>query len=152
MNPTHLDSFFFKWISKFYSNYNFDNVTDAKTKSNPYRTASKTININSTKKLVKPFNKGKNINDDLVSTQLKKNNFYTWDLFNESKNYRFKDLNSTNLSFLTADKNIRLLLKKKNWRTNRDFTTQTNLGGTQNSTLKLGNSLFDNYQMSKTKW
>lgn len=100
---------------------------------------------------MKQFPRTKNVIDDLSIGQFGKTNFYTWNLFNESKNYRFKDLTSTNLSFLTSEKNTRLLLKRKNWRANRDFTTKTNVGATQDSNLELSHDLYSNYKMSKTR-
>jgi hypothetical protein len=40
-------------------------------------------------------------------------NFYSWNLFNQSKNFRFKDLNSSNFSFLTSEKKFKTAFKEK---------------------------------------
>jgi heme/copper-type cytochrome/quinol oxidase subunit 2 len=149
-NELHVDAFFFKWFSSFHNNYNFDNISDSKPTNNPYRTISKGKNTN--KKFLKQFSRTKNTVDDLSTGQLDSRGFYTWNLFNESKNYRFKDLTSTNLSFLTAEKNPRLLLKRKNWRDSRDITTKTNVGATQDLNLEFGHDLYSNYKMSKIRW
>jgi heme/copper-type cytochrome/quinol oxidase subunit 2 len=149
-NEMQVDSFFFRWLSSFHNNYNYDSVSDAKPTNNPYRTILKTRNLN--KKFQKPFSRSKAIIDDLPTAKFGKSSSYTWDLFNESKNYRFKDLNSTNLSFLTSEKNTRHVLKRKNWRANRDMTTKTNVGLMQDSNLELHHDLYSNYKMSKTRW
>ena len=148
-NNNYLDSFFLKWIECFYNNYNYNNVSDAKIKVNPLKMVVKTDNL--TKKLLKPLSTSKNMTAD-IDFSGKNTNFYTWTLFNDSKSYRFKDVTSSNLSFLTSEKNARLFLKKKNWRSNRDLTSETSLGLLQNEKLLPTNDLFLDYKSSKTKW
>ena len=143
--------FFSKWVLNFYNNYNYNNVNDIKGNSNPLRTIIKASgsgkkSINS----VKAKNYDTTILDEL--TLKTKNNFYSWNLFNKSKSYRFKDLKSGNLSFLSADKNTRLLLKKKFHNTDRDINIKTNTGLLQEANLKLNFDLTHTYSNSSLKW
>jgi hypothetical protein len=100
--------------------------------------------------LLAPMFKTKTLFNDFEGTQ--KLDFYTWKLFNNSRNYRFKDLNSGNLSFLTSEKNLRLLLKKKNWRSSIGFETKTDVVSSFSKNHNLGSNLNRNYLYSKIKW
>jgi len=143
--------FFSKWVLNFYNNYNYNNLNDVKGNTNPLRTLIKAQglgkkNLNS----LKAKNYDTTILDEL--TLKTKNNFYSWNLFNKSKSYRFKDLKSGNLSFLSADKNTRLLLKKKLHYTDRDLNVKTNTGLLQDASLQFNSDLSQVYSNSSVKW
>lgn len=142
------DPYLFKWILNFYNNYNIENISDTKSTFSPFRPAFKHKAFD--KKYTPDFTKSKNILDDLLVSA--KDDFYSWNLFNSSRSYRFKDLNSSNLSFLTTDKNPRLILKKKNWRVTRDITSATDMGLIQNNNLKITSNIYNNYKNSSIKW
>jgi hypothetical protein len=55
------------------------------------------------------------------------------------------------LSFLSADKNTRLLLKKKFHQTDRDVNFKTNTGFTQDFNLNMQSNLNKNYVSSSLK-
>lgn len=143
--------FFSKWVLNFYNNYNFNNLSDVKSTSNPFRAL---IKSKSTCKKNTLYYKSNSNNTTIINdlTLKTRNSFYSWNLFNKSKSYRFKDLNSNNLSFLSADKNTRLLLKKKFHQTDRDINFKTNTGLIQDLNLNLGSNLNLNYINSSLKW
>jgi len=115
--------FFEKWYKSFYNIPNLNNTTDGSNDVSGLRSLTKFTNPK--QKLQKLENS--NIMDEL-STSLN-NNCYSWNFFNESRNYRFKDPKSSNLQFLSPDKNLRLVPNKFMGSTNRDlgFSTNTNL-------------------------
>jgi hypothetical protein len=143
------DLFFSKWVLNYYNNHNLNNTNDAKSTSNPLK---ELIRARGFKK--KKFLLNKNNPQTILSelTSKTKNNFYSWNLFNKSKSYRFKDIKSSNLSFLSPDKNSRLILKKKLNKTDRDMVVKTNTGFIQDSNLNFNFNLFNTYMGSKSKW
>jgi hypothetical protein len=80
------------------------------------------------------------------------NSFYSWNLFNESRSYRFKDTKSPNLQFLSPDKNYRNTINLNLGSSNRDFLNKTNVGFFQNQTHELGKNLFNLYLGSIQNW
>ena len=52
-----------------------------------------------------------NFLDEFISDN--SNTYYWWNVFNNSKSYKVKDLTSPNLKFLSIDKNPRLLTNNK---------------------------------------
>ena len=88
--------------------------------------------------------------DDLTSTV--KSNFYTWNLFNEAKNYRFIDLKSGNLQFLSPDKNLRNTLSRGVSSTNTDFDPMSNVSNLISSNNSLKANLYTNYDKSLNNW
>jgi hypothetical protein len=78
--------------------------------------------------------------------------YYTWNVFNESKNYRFKDINSKNLPFLSIDKNLRSISNLKLSKSNRNLTNQTNIGFFINKNMELTNNQVSNYTNSLLKY
>ena len=139
--------FFKKFLLNFKSISSYNATTDGKNNANPllaYYSSSKKKIIN----LKKPGHFS--VYDDLTSNT--KHNFYTWNIFNSSKNYRFIDLQSSNLGFLSPDKNLRSTLSRGTSSTNREFDTQTNTLNLVNSNLNLSSNNYTNFSQSVNKW
>jgi hypothetical protein len=90
------------------------------------------------------------IYDDLTSTV--RHNFYTWNLFNDAKNYRFVDLKSSNLQFLSPDKNLRNTLARGISSTNMDFDARSNTSSLIMSNNSLKTNVYSNYTKSLNNW
>jgi hypothetical protein len=73
------DAFFYKWVNNYNLNYSKNSTNDGKNDSNPYISFLKNNNkLQTTKPSLKT-----NILDELLSDNSK--NYYSWNLFNESK-------------------------------------------------------------------
>jgi len=93
-----------KFLLNFNTSYGFNATIDTKGKSfnnfflNYYsKKPKKLLNLKKTGQFI--------LTDDLTTSN--KASFYSWNLFNSLKNYRFIDLKSNNLQFLSSDKNLR---------------------------------------------
>jgi hypothetical protein len=126
-------------LKSFYSQNDVNNTTDGKNESNPFLSATK----NNAIKRKSPAVINNHFTNELsIDTN---NSFYSWNLFNESRSYRFKDLKSPNLQFLSPDKNYRNTVNLNLASSNRDFLNKTNVGFFQNQTHNLGKNLFNLY-------
>ena len=139
------------FFTKFLLNFNFfksmNSTLDGKNNDNPllgYYSFKKKKILNSKKPL--HFS----AHDDLTSKI--NHNFFTWNIFNYSKNYRFIDLKSNNLQFLSPDKNTRLTLNKNLSSTNLEFGTQPNTTNLINNTLSMNHNNNDVFSSSSNKW
>jgi len=99
-----LNYFLRKFLLNFNTSYGFNATIDTKGKSfnnfflNYYsKKPKKLLNLKKTGQFI--------LTDDLTTSN--KASFYSWNLFNSLKNYRFIDLKSNNLQFLSSDKNLR---------------------------------------------
>ena len=88
--------------------------------------------------------------DDLTSSV--KHNFFTWNLFNNAKDYRFLDLKSSNLQFLSPDKNLRNTLTRGVSATNIDFDSVSNISSLISSNNSLEANTYVNYNRSLNNW
>jgi len=144
------DIFFSKWLSYYLNNYNMNLADDVKDYANPFKTFFKFKN---TKKLFlknsDPSNKSQ-ILDELCTSGGA--GYYSWDLFNFSKSYRFKDIKSPNMQFLSPDKNLRSTVNKSASSSNISFNYDTNTGGIFNKNSLISSSLYDNYLGSESEW
>ena len=139
--------FFKKFLLNFNSAHAFNATTDGKNNVNPL------LNYynGSNKKMIKTKKYTQlTLCDDLTSTT--NTNFYSWNLFNTSKNYRFLDLKSNNLQFLSPDKNLRSTVNRGLSTTNRDFDPQTNTYALINSNQNLNSSNYSNFTKSNSNW
>jgi heme/copper-type cytochrome/quinol oxidase subunit 2 len=138
---------FTKWLFENNNNYNLNSTTDGKSDSNPPLSLTR---LNANKKILKSGDYNLlSINDLGTSTN---SSFFTWNLFNESKNYRFKDLKSTNLGFLSPDKNTRYTANNSASYAYSDLTYGTSSGQVLNNNISLGNNLHKNYSVSLNDW
>ena len=136
-----------KFLVDFKNVSNYNSTTDGRNDTNPllsYYNSSKKKVLNPQKSVQS------SIYDDLTSTT--KHNFYSWNIFNSAKNYRFVDLRAGNLSFLSPDKNVRNTINKSTSSTNREFDHQTNTVSLLNSNMTTGSSSFDNFSKSSNNW
>lgn len=125
-------------------------VDDIKGYTNPFKTFFKFKN---TKKLFlkNSDNTGRlDILDELSHSS--KLNYYSWDLFNNLKSYRFKDIKSPNMQFLSPDKNLRSTANKSLSASNINFNYNTNTGQVINQNSQISNSLYENYLGSEFDW
>jgi hypothetical protein len=81
--------------------------------------------VDTTKKVLYGNNLTSSYYDEFVSTN--QNNFFSWKFFNNSKNYRFKDINSSNLKFLSFEKNNRSIANQKLRTITQNFNTSNNI-------------------------
>jgi hypothetical protein len=86
--------------------------------------------------------------DEFISTS--QNNFFYWNLFNESKNYRFKDINSNNLKFLSFEKNNRSTANQKLRTITQNFNTFSNVE--LNKTLSSNSNQYNVYLQGLNNW
>ena len=139
--------FFKKFLADFRNVSNYNSTTDGKNSTNPllsYYSSSK-------KKVLSLKKPGQSsVYDDLTADT--RNNFYSWNIFNSAKNYRFVDLKSGNLGFLSPDKNLRSTINKNVSSTNREFDHQTNTVSLLNSNMAIGSSSYDNFSKASNNW
>jgi hypothetical protein len=136
------NTFFTKWLKQFFKTYNYNTTTDGVNKPNILRTFYGSPVATKKKPILKSHKLNKNA-DELANTI--QNSYFTWNLFNQSRNYRFKDLKSSNLQFLSPDKNTRDLLDNRLNTTNRNFSFNTNTGSLQDKSLLLSTGISDIY-------
>jgi hypothetical protein len=75
-----------------------------------------------------------------------KTNYLSWNKFNDARYYKFKDLDSKNLQFLTSEKSLRLLGNTKFSMTNLSLGNSSNVATKQNNDLQLSSTLLNNYK------
>jgi hypothetical protein len=141
------NSFFNKWLSYHSNNYNMNVADDAKSYTNPFKTFFK---FNNTKKLF--LKDGLLGNTDLSLDELVrvgKARHYSWSLFNDSRSYRFKDIKSSNMQFLSPDKNTRLGANKSLSSSNVNFNYNTNVSQIISQGSSIGSGLYENYSSSE---
>ena len=80
------------------------------------------------------------------------NAYYSWNIFNSSKNYKIKDLTSPNLKFLSIDKNPRLLVNSKDSLNDINFNSQTGLGLIKSNIDLLNTNMTSIYNNSTNYW
>ena len=123
---------------------------DVKDYANPFKTFFKFKN---TKKL---FIKNNDLaNKSQILDELCTDSgvgYYSWDLFNSSRSYRFKDIKSPNMQFLSPDKNLRSTVNKSASSSNVSFNYDTNTGGVFNKNSLISSGLYDNYLGSESEW
>ena len=144
------DIFFSKWLSHYLNTYNMNLADDVKDYANPFKTFFKFKN---TKKLFIKNNDLANksqILDELCTDSSV--GYYSWDLFNSSRSYRFKDIKSPNMQFLSPDKNLRSTVNKSASSSNVSFNYDTNTGGVFNKNSLISSGLYDNYLGSESEW
>jgi hypothetical protein len=88
--------------------------------------------------------------DELITEN--RNTYYSWNLFNKSKNYRTKDLMSPNLKFLSLDKSSRSFVNNKLSSTDLDFNAFDNYNLARNNIFGTNTNLFDIYSNSNNYW
>jgi hypothetical protein len=119
--PITKEGKFEKWLNNHFILSKLNGTTDGKNNPNFLLLSTKS-NIKDKGKIKIKLNKNEissDLRDDLLSRS--KENFYSWNLFNKSKNYRYKDIKSSNLSFLTSEKNLRLTSNQKLTKFSRSF-------------------------------
>jgi hypothetical protein len=136
-----------KWYSNFYNNFNKNSTTDGKNEKNPFRALSRP-KTNKTFFYKSVFKN--NVLDDMSISN--KKHYFTWNIFNESRNYKFKDLKSSNLQFLNTDKNLRNTVNIKSNIINKNFLNSTNISDVQGGNFKLNSNIFNNYLSSTVDW
>jgi hypothetical protein len=92
----------------------------------------------------------KNILDELITEN--KNNYYSWNLFNNSRSYKTKDLASANLKFLSLDKSSRSFVNSKLNETNLDFNVLDNSNLIRKDIFNLSNNLSHIHNSSVNYW
>jgi len=73
-------------------------------------------------------------------------------VFNSAKSYRFVDLKSSNLQFLSPDKNLRYTVNKGVSSTNRDFDPSSNIVSFIKQNTSLTSNTNSNYEGSLNNW
>ena len=139
--------FFTQWYKNYLNNFNLNNCTDSKKDKNFLLSFFKD---NSTKKKFIKTHYSGNLVDELVTNN--NTSFFTWNLFNESRNYRFKDIKSNNLQFLSPDKNYRSVANSEYSSTNRDLGLLNSNVAMQNENFNLGTNIFKNHISSISNW
>lgn len=142
--------FFSKWLAYYSNAYNMNLADDVKGYANPFKTFFKFKN---TKKLF--LKNSDNVGRLGILDELSHNNklsYYSWDLFNNSKSYRFKDIKSPNMQFLSPDKNLRSIANKSLSASNINFNYDTNTGQMINKNSQISNGLYENYLGSEFDW
>jgi heme/copper-type cytochrome/quinol oxidase subunit 2 len=142
-----LNYFLRKFLLNFNTSYSFNSTLDGKSYNNFFlnyssKNAKKLLNLKKTGQFM--------LTDDLTVTN--KSNFYSWNIFNKSKHYRFIDLKSSNLQFLSPDKNLRSVVNKNLSGTNVDFTTQTNVSAFLTKNDKIQSSSYNFFKTSNSSW
>jgi hypothetical protein len=102
--PNNNSIFLSKFLSDYSRTFLLNSLTDKKKTGNPVKIYDETKKISS-----KGTPKVSYI-DELVSNS--QNNFFSWNIFNDSINYQQQDINSGNLKFLSFEKNTRLVANK----------------------------------------
>jgi heme/copper-type cytochrome/quinol oxidase subunit 2 len=141
------NSLFKKFLVNFTKLSSFNTTTDGRNNSHPLFDYYSKRNKKrfSDKTLDRSFFK-----NDLVVVSNK--DFYSWNVFNLSKNYRFIDLKATNLQFLSPDKNLRLSAANSLSKTNNNFSEQTNTSSFISNNQKLFSNLYTNAHDSTMNW
>ena len=91
-----------------------------------------------------------NILDEFICEN--NNTYYSWNVFNNSKNYTVKDLTSANLRFLSIDKNPRLLTNTKTNVNDVNFNYKTGLTLLKGNLEKLDTNVFSIYNDATNYW
>ena len=141
------NSFFKKFLVNFTKLSSFNTTVDGRSNSHPLFDYYSKHNKKrfSGKTLDQSFFK-----NDLVVVSNK--DFYSWNVFNLSKNYRFVDLKAANLQFLSPDKNLRLSATNSLSKTNNNFSEQTNTSSFISNNQKLFANLYTNAHDSTMNW
>lgn len=145
---THGNYLLQKFLTDFNTTKNSSITTDSNNKSNFFLTLNSSSNKKKVKIISKPMSTS--MYDDLTSNI--KHNFYSWNIFNFSKNYRFYDLKSNNLQFLSPDKNLRTSVNYNLNATSREFDSVTNLTSFFYSTLNMDTNTYTNFNNASSYW
>jgi hypothetical protein len=138
---------FIKWLFEYNNNFNLGSTSDSKGDANPLLSLTRP---NIIKKVIKSGDYNNTVLNDLgVSINY---SFFSWNLFNESKNYRFKDLKSSNMGFLSPDKNTRSTINKNISSTSRDLSYNTAVSQMLNLGMFMETNLFKTYSTSLNEW
>jgi hypothetical protein len=115
---SYLDLFFLRKLFFIINEPSLNLFSNNKDKSNLFNFFNKTeIYVKGNKLGHTPLHKS--ILDELITEN--RNTYYSWNLFNNSRSYKTKDLVSSNLKFLSPDKSSRLFINSKLNDTNLDF-------------------------------
>lgn len=135
---SYLDLFFLKKLFFIINEPSMNIFSNNKDKSNIFNFFNKNEMYLKGNKLVQtPLHK--NILDELITEN--KNTYYSWNLFNNSRSYKSKDLASANLKFLSVDKSSRLFINSKLNDTNLDFNVLDNSNLMRKNVFNLTNNL-----------
>lgn len=135
---SYLDLFFLRKLVFIINEPSLNILSNNKDKSNTFNFFNKTETYVKGNKLSQtPLRK--NILDELIAEN--KNTYYSWNLFNNSRSYKTKDLVSANLKFLSLDKSSRSFINSKLNDTNLDFNVLDNTNLMRKDLFNIGNNL-----------
>jgi hypothetical protein len=146
--PGYETHFFKRFLLDFTSLVNVNATNDGKNNNNPFLSYHDKSSSKKVTNMKKPSHFS--VYDDL--TESAQHNFYTWNIFNSAKSYRFTDLKSSNLQFLSPDKNLRYTVNKGVSSTNRDFDPSSNIASFVKQNNSLTSNINNSYGNSTNNW